>query len=45
MSSESDPVEEGVLEVPVPAPAAPTISVRPARRRRSSVVVTSRTLV
>ena len=45
MSSESDPVEEDVPEVPAPAPAAPTISVRPARRRRSHVVVTSRTLV
>ena len=29
MSSESDPVEEDVLEVPAPAPAAPTVSVRP----------------
>ena len=44
MSSESDPVEEDVPEVPVPAPNAPTVSVRPGRRRRSPVVVTSRTL-
>ena len=47
MSSEYDPVEEDVPEVPVPAPApvAPIVSVRPPRRRRSPVVVTSRTLV
>ena len=45
MCSESDPVEEDVPEVPVPAPVAPTVFVRPARRRRSLVVVPSRTLV
>ena len=49
VSIESDPVEEDVPDVavtpPVPAPAAPTVSSRPARRRRSPVVVTSRTLV
>ena len=43
VSIQSDPVEEDVPEVP--APAAPTLSVRPARRRRSPVVVTCRTLV
>ena len=45
VSSESDAVEEDVPEVPAPAPAAPTVSVRPVRRRRSLVVVTSRTVV
>ena len=38
-------MEEDVPEVPAPAPVAPTVSVRPARRRRSPVVVTSRTIV
>ena len=45
VSSESEPMEEDVPEVPAPAPVAPTVSVRPARRRRSPVVVTFRTLV
>ena len=49
VSSESDPAEDDVPDVavtpPVPAPTAPTVSARPARRRRSPIVVTSRTLV
>ena len=38
-------MEEDVPETPAPAPAAPTVSMRPVRRRRSPVVVTSRTVV
>ena len=39
-------MEEDVPETPAPAPApAPTVSVRSVRRRRSPVVVTSRTIV
>ena len=48
MSSESDPEEdvpEAAVTPPAPALVAPTIPVRPARRRRSPVVVTSKTLV
>ena len=45
VSSESEPMEEDVPETPAPAPAAPTVSVRPVRRRRSPVVFTSRTVV
>ena len=49
VSSESEPMEEDVPETPAPAPApvrAPTVSVRSVRRRRRSlVVVTSRTVI
>ena len=38
-------MEEDVPETPAPTPAAPTVSVRPVRRRRSHAVVTSRTVV
>ena len=38
-------MEEDVPETPAPAPVAPTVSVRPVRRRRPPVVVTSRTVV
>ena len=38
-------MEEDVPETPSAAPAAPIVSMRPVRRRRSPVVVTSRTVV
>ena len=44
VSSESEPMEEDAPESPAPVPA-PTVSVRSVRsRRRSPVVVTSRTV-